>query len=147
MASPVAGRGWRGRLPLAALLAVPVVEVAVVVAVGNRIGAWWTILLLLACSTLGLLLLAREGRRSWTALRQAVATGTLPARDRGDAIAVLIGGILLVVPGFVTAAVGLLAVLPITRPVARRAVERTLARRLLGQRRPGEGDVVQGEVV
>ena len=151
-----------------AFVVVPLVEIWAIIQVGQVIGAWWTILLLVADSVLGAWLVAREGRRTWQSLSQALGTGRMPARELADGALVLIGGTLLLTPGFVTDVTGLLLVVPLTRPLARRLLTRVITRRVLvtgplgplgaqgapgpdaprpGPRRPGEGPVVRGEVV
>ena len=62
------------------LLIVPVAEIAVIVAVGNVIGGWQTLALLLAESALGAYLVKHEGSRSWQALKVALNTGQMPGR-------------------------------------------------------------------
>ena len=99
-------------------------------------------------SALGAWLVRREGSRAWRALQQALSSGAMPAGELSDAALVLVGGTLLLTPGFLTDVVGFMFVLPITRPLARRALTRVLQRRLL---RPGSpmrrGPVVQGDVI
>ncbi|KRE63182.1 hypothetical protein ASG78_07635, partial [Nostocoides sp. Soil756] len=141
-----------------ALLVVPLLEVLVIIAVGRAIGGWPTFLLLLLESLLGAWIVRREGARTWSALRDALRSGRMPSRQLADAALVLVGGTLLLAPGFVTDAVGLFLILPATRPLTRRWLEALVARRLLGSfgRWPGGGtgagpdgppEVVQGEVV
>jgi UPF0716 protein FxsA len=148
-----------------ALVVVPTVEIAAIVAVGRAIGGWPTLLLLLAESVLGAVIVRREGSRAWTALQEALRSGRMPSRQLADAALVLVGGTLLLTPGFVTDLVGFLVILPLTRPIARVWLEAAVARRLLGPfgdwpgRRPGapggsggpgdDGppDVIRGEVV
>ncbi len=136
-----------------ALLVVPTVEIAVIIGVGKVIGAWPTVLLLLAESLFGAWLVRREGGRAWASLRDALRSGLMPSRQLADAALVLIGGTLLLTPGFVTDLVGFGFVLPWTRPVARRVLEAAVSRRLLGDTGAGPGpgdegpDVVEGEVV
>jgi UPF0716 protein FxsA len=115
-----------------AFLVVPILEVAVIIAVGRVIGAWPTVLLLLAESALGAWLVRREGGRTWDALREALRTGRMPSRQLTDAGLVLVGGTLLLTPGFVTDLVGFFFLVPVTRPLARRLLERAVARRLVG---------------
>ncbi len=167
-ATPYARRGRRGgvlRWIFLALLLVPMLEVAVIIAVGRTIGGWPTFLLLLVESLVGAWIVAREGGRAWAALRGALRSGTMPSRELADAALVLVGGTLLLTPGFVTDAVGFLVILPWTRPVTRRWLEAAVGRRLLGPLGdwPGQGpgtpgggagrgpdgppDVVTGEVV
>jgi len=119
-----------------------VAEIAVIVAVGQVIGGWQTIALLLFESALGAYLVKREGRRSWHALQEALNTGQMPGRELADAALVLIGGTLLLTPGFLTDIVGFLFILPFTRPVTRRWLQRVVERRLA--QRSG---IIRGEVV
>jgi len=153
----------RGLL-LAAFVLVPLVEIYVIIQIGQVIGAWWTILLLIADSIFGSWLVKREGGRAWEALRVALQEGRMPHRELADGILILVGGLLMLPPGFVLDIVGAICILPFTRPVGRRFLSRVISRRLLGvsyptgptgptgrpgtQQRPGPDDgVVQGEVV
>jgi len=149
-------RGVFGWALLAAFIVVPLVEIYVLIQVGQAIGAWWTILILIADSILGTWLIRREGGRAWQALQNALSSGRMPARELADGALILIGGTLMLAPGFVTDAVGILLILPFTRPVARRLLTTVVARRLVvvprpgpgaGPPGPGGGPVVPGEVV
>jgi len=148
LADPLSGARRRRRRPrwlalvFLALLVVPLIEIAVIIAVGKVIGGWPTLLLLLLESALGAYLVRREGARAWTALSRALATGTMPARELADAALVLVGGALLLAPGFLTDVVGFAFVLPFSRPVARRMLQQAVERRLL--QRVG---IVRGHVV
>lgn len=142
------------RLVLATLfIGVPLVEIWFLIQVGQVIGPWWTILLLIADSVIGAWLIKREGGRAFRALTAALQTGRMPARELADGALILVGGTLMLTPGFVTDAAGILLILPVTRPLARRALTRLVASRLLrvGEtNRPGRGPggpVVRGEVV
>jgi len=125
-----------------ALLVVPVAEIALIVAVGRVIGGWQTVVLLLVESALGAYLVKREGRRSWHALQKALSTGQMPGRELADAALVLIGGTLLLTPGFLTDVIGFIFILPFTRPIARRWLQDVVERRLA--RRTG---IIRGEVI
>jgi len=143
-------RGFPWWLLIAAFIVVPILEIYVIIQVGQVIGAWWTILLLIADSIVGSWLIRREGRRAWLALTTALQSGRMPATELADGGLILVGGTLMLSPGFVTDAVGILLVLPFTRPIARRFLSRVVARRLLEARRPGpgtQGPVVRGQVV
>ena len=112
-----------------ALLIVPIVEIAAIIAVGRVIGGWQTLLLLILESMLGAWIVKREGSRTWAALQEALRSGRMPSRQLSDAALVLIGGTLLLTPGFVTDVFGFFFVLPLTRPVARRLLAGFVARR------------------
>jgi UPF0716 protein FxsA len=156
----------RRRIPwwllLVAFVAVPLVEIYVIIQVGQVIGAWWTIALLVADSILGSWLVKREGGRAWRTLRVALAEGRMPARELADGALIVIGGTLMLTPGFVSDVLGVFFVLPFTRPLGRRLLARFIGRRMVVAARPGPGpghgsgpwtqhrpgpDVVRGDVV
>jgi UPF0716 protein FxsA len=146
------GVGW---LLVALFILVPLVEIYVIIQVGQAIGPWWTILLLIADSILGAWLIKHEGARAWRALQGALDSGRMPAKELADGALILIGGTLMLAPGFVTDALGILVILPLTRPLFRRLLTRVVASRLVvidtgTARRPGpgpDGPVVRGDVV
>lgn len=115
-----------------ALLVVPVVEVFIILKVGQQIGGLSTFLLLLFWSALGAWVVKREFSRAFGSLRQAFGSGRMPARELSDAALVLIGGTLLLAPGFLTDALGLFVLLPFTRPLTRRLLEGAVAHKLFG---------------
>ncbi|GAA5155986.1 hypothetical protein GCM10023340_42660 [Nocardioides marinquilinus] len=159
----------RRRLPwllLVAFVVVPILEIYVIIQVGQVIGAWWTVALLVADSILGSWLIKREGGRAWRALTSALEQGRMPATELADGALLLVGGTLMLSPGFVTDVFGILLILPVTRPLFRRVLARVVTRRLTTvhagpvptaagwptgrARRPDArhpGPVVRGEVV
>jgi UPF0716 protein FxsA len=145
---------------------VPIVEIYLIVQLGQAVGPWWTILLLIGAGVLGSVLVKREGGRAWRALQDALASHRMPATELADGALILVGGTLLLTPGFMSDVVGLFCILPFTRPVARRALAGVVRRRLLVSplghggpfgspapadprtaRRPGHTEVIRGEVV
>jgi UPF0716 protein FxsA len=122
-----------------AFLAVPIAEIYLIIQVGQTIGAWQTVVLLLVESWLGSLLVRREGRRAWRALREAAGAGRLPSRELADSALVLVGGTLLLTPGFLTDIVAFVLLLPLTRPVARRLLLRWVTQRALRAATSGLG--------
>jgi UPF0716 family protein affecting phage T7 exclusion len=115
---------------LIAFLVVPIVEIYVILQVGHLIGGWPTVALLIAESLLGAWIVRREGRRAWRALTTTFQQGGLPDRELADAALVLVGGVLLLTPGFVTDVFGFLFVLPFTRPIVRWALSAYVGRRV-----------------
>lgn len=144
--SPSRRRRWPWIL-LVAFVVVPILEIYVIIQVGHVIGAWWTIVLLVADSIVGSWLVKREGARAFEALRAALASGRMPAREISDGALILVGGTLMVSPGFVTDVVGFALILPFTRPVARRVLAALVARRLLAGRGPLGGGPLGGGTV
>src|ERR671933_1786517 len=123
---------------------VPIAEIAVIIQVGEAIGVWWTIALLIADSVLGSMLMRSQGRAAWRRFNAAVAEGRPPAREVLDGVLVIFGGALLLTPGFLTDVLGLLFLLPPTRAVVRRLLVRRFAVRMIasvtgprGSRRAG----------
>ena len=114
---------------LVLLVVVPIVELYVIVQTAQGIGILPTLGLLVLMSVVGSVLLKREGTRTWRAFRAATAAGRVPARETADGALVILGGALLLTPGFVTDVFGLLCILPPSRA----AIRKVLLRFFLGQ--------------
>jgi len=119
-------------LPLVLLfIAVPIAELAVIIQVGQAIGIWWTIGLLIADSLLGSWLMRHQGRASWRRFNEAVAAGRVPTREVLDGALVIFGGALLLTPGFLTDILGLVLLVPPTRAIVRAVLARRLTARMV----------------
>ncbi|GAA4354604.1 FxsA family protein [Angustibacter luteus] len=159
-----ASRG--GRHPVrAALLLLLLIEIVLFILLGRAIGYPWTFVALVAVSVVGAVVVRREGTRAFKALSTAASSGRVPSGEVGESAFALVGGLLMVVPGFLTGLVGLLFVVPVTRPVVRGVFTLLLGRGVLTRipvrfqtYGPGAGtgygpgygqgrDVVRGEVV
>jgi UPF0716 protein FxsA len=105
-------------------------ELVVFVLVAQQIGLGWTILATLATSALGWYLLARQGVRALGDLGERARTRQAPGRELGDAGLVALGGLLMVLPGFLGDVIGLLCLLPVTRRPIRALVSRVVLSRL-----------------
>lgn len=134
--------GHDHRVPLLVILAlfvlVPILELYIIIQVGQAIGVLPTIGLLILDSVLGSLLMRAQGRAVWRRFNTAIAAGRPPAREVLDGAFVLVGGALLLTPGFTTDLVGLLLLLPPTRRVLQRLLLRAGLRRVVVAR-PGGG--------
>ena len=106
------------------LLVVPLVELWFILQVAERIGILETVLSLIVVAVLGTWLLVREGRATWMRLRSTMARGEIPTTELTEGAAILVGGALLLTPGFLTDVVGLLLVFPVTRVIATRGLRR-----------------------
>ena len=113
---------------MAGLLAL--VEVVVFVLVVGWIGLGWTLLATLATSALGASLLARQGTRALRELGERARTRQPAGRALGDAALIAVGGLLMLLPGFVGDLFGLLCLLPATRPLVRLLLGRAVLSRL-----------------
>jgi UPF0716 protein FxsA len=112
------------------LVGLAVLEVVLLVLVAHQIGVLPTVLLVLATALLGGWRLRQEGSRAWRALREASAAGRPIGAEVSDGLVGLASALLLVVPGFVTDAVGLALLVPPVRRGARGGVRRLTERRV-----------------
>jgi UPF0716 protein FxsA len=113
---------------VALAIVVGIVEITVMIQIGQLIGVVNTIGLLLLVSLLGAWLVKRQGLGVLARIREQRMAGRLPAADVFDGALILVAGVLLVIPGFVTDALGLLLLIPPIRAVARRVVSRRVMR-------------------
>jgi UPF0716 protein FxsA len=109
----------------------PVAELLVVIKVAEAIGVLLTIALLIAAWPIGLWALRSQGRAAWRRLSTAVSEGRPPAREVADGALVLLGGSLLIIPGFITDIIGLCALLPPTRALMRMLLIRNFRSRVV----------------
>jgi UPF0716 protein FxsA len=117
-----------GRLFLLFLI-VPLVELYLLIKVGEVIGAPATIGLVIATAFLGAALARREGLRTFVAIQQTVAAGRLPTDDLIEGVMILFAGLVLLTPGFLTDAIGFFVLIPPTRRWLRRYLVAWLKRR------------------
>ncbi len=121
---------------------VPLIELALLIKIGERIGAWTTVGLVLLTGLVGAALARHEGWRTWTAIQHDLAAGRLPGDRIVDGLLILVAGVLLVTPGVMTDVVGLLLLFPLTRWQVRRYLKRRLEARMVvmgpGPVRPAE---------
>lgn len=122
-----------------AFVVMPLVELYVILQVGHAIGVLPTLGLLVLDSVLGAWLVKREGIKAWRAFRRAIDERRVPARETADGALVILGGALLLTPGFVTDVLGAACVLPPTRSLVRRlALRRFLGKKTGRARRGGD---------
>ena len=110
-----------GLLLLAAFIAVPLVEIAVFIQIGGLIGLWPTLAVVVATAVAGTWLLRLQGIATLNRARQQMDRGAMPTRELFDGLCLVFAGALLLTPGFVTDAVGLLLFVPAVRDALRRA--------------------------
>lgn len=103
------------RLLFLAFLLIPIVEMYILIKVGGVIGALPTIALVVATAAAGAGLLRWQGLSTLYRVRQTMARGELPALELVEGAIMLVGGALLLTPGFVTDAIGLVCLIPALR--------------------------------
>jgi UPF0716 protein FxsA len=136
---------------LLAFVVVPLVELVIILQVGQLIGVWPTVGLLVADSILGGLLLRSQGRSAWRRFTAALAERRPPAREVLDGVMIIFGGALLLTPGFATDAFGLACLLPPSRRALRGLLVARFSQRMIvsfgmgaaarHRRRPDEPDI------
>ena len=105
-------------------IVVPIAELYVIIQVGEAIGLWPTLALLLADALLGSFLLKHQGRGAWRRFNEALAQRRFPGKEVADGLLIVIGGTLLLAPGFITDIFGLILLIPPTRAIVRGLLRR-----------------------
>lgn len=105
-------------------IVVPIAELYVIIKVGELIGVLPTLILLLADAVGGSLLLKHQGRGAWRRFNEALAARRFPGKEVVDGVLIVIGGTLLLTPGFITDVFGVFFLLPPTRALTRRLLRR-----------------------
>jgi UPF0716 protein FxsA len=111
-------------------VAVPILDLWLLLRIGGAVGPWGTLALILVPSLAGAWLARREGRRVLDAWRRAVREGRTPEEGLVSAALILAGGVLLIVPGIVTDVAGLALLVPPVRRLAVGGVSRWIRRRI-----------------
>ncbi len=109
---------------------VPLVELALLLAIGRYVGLVATVLLVLGTGVLGAWLARREGLRAFYRVREEMAAGHLPAEALLDGLLILVAGAVLLTPGLLTDLAGFALLTPFVRAAVRRAVADRLRRGL-----------------
>lgn len=125
----------------------PFLELWVLILVGQKIGALWTIALVLFTTALGLILLRRQGISTLKRAQQKMHGGETPAREMAEGMFLALGGTLLVIPGFITDAVGFICLLPGIRQLLLGRVLQRFATGHNGAAAPGKArhDIIEGD--
>jgi UPF0716 protein FxsA len=128
------------------LLAVPLAEIAVFVLVGSQIGVLPTIAMVIATAVAGAILLRIQGFGALTRIRAAMETGGMPGRELVHGLMIMIAGVLLLTPGFITDSIGLLLFVPPVRDAAWRFL-RSRVTIVGGGSQPGPGRRSRGGTI
>jgi len=96
-------------------IVIPLVELYFIIAVGEQIGAFWTVILVLLTAFIGVNLLRVQGMSTLMRAQKNMAQGQSPAMEMMEGIALGVAGILLITPGFITDSIGFLLLIPVSR--------------------------------
>ena len=117
------------RIALILFIIVPLFEMIVLIEVGSIIGAIPTVFLVVLTATVGIWLLKLEGMQTWARVQQKLAQGAIPETELLEGVMLIVGGALLLTPGFVTDTVGFICLLPgLRRPIARWMIRQAVLR-------------------
>ena len=116
-------------LLFALFILIPIAELYVIVEIAGAIGIWWTLALLIASAVAGAYLLRHQSRAAWRSFRSALSAGRVPAREVLDGALVILGGALLLTPGFLTDIAGIVLLIPPTRDLVAALATRLISRR------------------
>jgi UPF0716 protein FxsA len=137
-----------------AAIALPILDIATLVQVGGWLGAWPTAGMVLLAAIIGLMLVRAQGLAILTQARDTLNRGSIPTREVFDGACVLIGGALLVLPGFASDLLGAVLLAPPARSLLRRLVAHAVRRsgrfanwtmERQPTRQPGDGPTIAGE--
>jgi UPF0716 protein FxsA len=96
-------------------IVIPLVELYFIIVVGEMIGAFWTVVLVLMTAVIGVNLLRIQGMSTLTRAQRNMELGQVPAMEMMEGVALAIAGVLLITPGFITDSIGFLCLIPASR--------------------------------
>ncbi len=136
----------------------PIIEIAILVNVGDLIGGWNTVGIVIFTAFVGAFLVRQQGVSTLMQAQQKMQAGQVPGQEMAEGLLLVVAGVLLVTPGFVTDGLGFLFCLPFTRPIIARALIKNFPMKVVtgqqqsygqpspfDQRPPQGGDVFEGE--
>ena len=134
------------RTALTIFIIVPLLEMVILIKVGNIIGAIPTVFLVVLTATVGIWLLKHEGLTTFASVQQKLATGQIPETELLEGIMLLVGGALLLTPGFVTDALGFICLLPgLRKPIARWIINQAAFQTIQTGNRTRRPNTIEGE--
>ncbi|MFD6438671.1 FxsA family protein [Peribacillus sp. NPDC060186] len=112
------------------IIAMPVIEIVVLLLSGNVIGFWPTLFLIVATGLIGAYLAKRQGMETWKKAQEQIRYGMMPGNEIIDGICIFIGAALLLSPGLISDIIGLILVFPPTRNLLKPIVIRFIMNRM-----------------
>jgi UPF0716 protein FxsA len=105
----------------------PIVEIAILINVGDQIGGWYTVAIVILTAFAGAHLVRQQGLSTLMQAQQKMQAGTMPGQEMAEGLLLVIAGVLLVTPGFITDGIGFLLSLPMTRPLIAKGLLKNLS--------------------
>jgi len=115
---------------------IPAIEISIFIWTGSKIGGLAVFLLIILTGVIGAALVKKQGIETWRSAQLSMYNHEIPKRQIMDGICLILGGILLITPGFVTDIAGFLLVLPWTRPPFRNLIYHQIVKRM------NRGDII-----
>ena len=115
-----------GRIVLLSVLALPLIEIALFIVIGQAIGLLPTLFGIVLTGVIGALVLRWQGVAVLREMQVRLQRGEMPARQMGDAMLIGLAGLLLLLPGYFTDLIGLVLLVPWTRKLIYRLLARNL---------------------
>ena len=109
---------------------VPIVELALLIEIGQHLGVLPTVALVLTTGALGAALARREGSQAFHRLRESIGLGSFPGEAILDGVLILVGGLLLLTPGVLTDVLGFSVLIPHTRYYIKLYLKEAIERRI-----------------
>tara|TARA_R110000772_G_scaffold267492_1_gene391692 strand:+ start:912 stop:1415 length:504 start_codon:yes stop_codon:yes gene_type:complete len=123
----------------------PIVEISLLISVGEQIGGWNTVAIVIATALVGSYIVRQQGLTTLIHAQQKMQQGTIPGQEVAEGLLLVIAGVMLVTPGFVTDALGFLFCLPMTRPLIAKGLLAKLSVQVVNQAQGGfSGQSAQG---
>ncbi|BDX08292.1 FxsA family protein [Planctobacterium marinum] len=109
----------------------PIIEIALLINVGEVIGGWNTVAIVIITAFVGAHLVRKEGVQTLANAQLKMRSGEMPGQEMAEGLLLLIAGVLLVTPGFVTDGIGFLFSMPLTRPLIARYLMQNFGHRVV----------------
>jgi UPF0716 protein FxsA len=113
---------------------IPVAEIYVLIELGGAIGALNTIAVVILTAVAGGYLARMQGTKTYLQIRRNLDQGIMPTEELLDALIILVAGVVLLTPGFITDAAGLLLLIPATRQIVKRRLKRSFEKKTASNR-------------
>lgn len=115
----------------------PIVEIAFLINVGEILGGWNTVAIVIITAFIGARLVRQQGMNTLATAQNKMRMGEMPGQELAEGLLLLVAGVLLVTPGFITDGIGFLFSMPFTRPVIAKSLMRQFGHMIVMQQAGG----------